>query len=99
MSNYKEYCHIENILAALFVEGMEDGFETRYYNDEDVHPDGRISTSSLFGEHEIKVPYVITKYGQKILSMGFNRQYLCIIDEVKSLMEINEFDNKFQLYK
>lgn len=93
---FKEYKNKIVIQAAIFTEGMEDGFVTRYYNDEDVQSNGIISTSGIMGEHEIKVAYVLTTNGGQILSSGFDREYLCIIDGVKKFVEINEFESKYE---
>lgn len=93
---FKEYKDKTLIQATLFKEGMEDGFITRYYNDEDVHQDGTISTSGFIGEHEIKVAYVLLPNGGKIMSSGFEREYLCIINGVKKFIEISEFESKYE---
>jgi hypothetical protein len=68
------YRKITTVQAKLFEEGDEDGFISRYYNDED----GCIHTSGICGEHEIKVPYISTLENQKHLSHGFGREYLCV---------------------
>jgi hypothetical protein len=74
----KTYRKTATVQAKLFEEGDEDGFEFRYYDDEDVHEDGTISTWGIGGQHEIKVPYVSTLENQRHLSRGFGREYLCV---------------------
>ena len=41
MKTYRKKALVQ---AKVFEEGDEDGFVTRYYDDEDVHEDGSIST-------------------------------------------------------
>ena len=85
------------VKAKPFEEGDEDGFITRYYNDEDVHEDGSISTSGIMGKHEIKVPYVSTLENQKHLSRGFGRDYLCVgVDGERWLVEKSIFERTYE---
>jgi hypothetical protein len=94
----KTYRKIATVQAKLFEEGDEDGFITRYYNDEDIHEDGSISTSGLIGEHEIKVPYVSTLENQKHLSHGFGREYLCVgIKGERWLVDKDIFESTYEL--
>lgn len=74
----KEYRKTATVKAKLFEKGDEDGFVTRYYNDEDVAEDGLISTSGIHGKHSIEVPYVSTLENQKHMSKGFGHEYICV---------------------
>jgi hypothetical protein len=94
----KTYRKIATVQAKLFEEGDEDGFITRYYNDEDIHEDGSISTSGFIGEHEIKVPYVSTLENQQHLSHGFGREYLCVgIKGERWLVDKDIFESTYEL--
>lgn len=96
----KTYRKTATVQAKLFEEGDEDGFVTRYHNDEDVHEDGSISTSGFFGEHEIKVPYVSTLENQQHLSSGFGNEYLCVgIDGERWLVEKSIFERTYEEVK
>lgn len=93
----KTYRKIATVQAKLFEEGDEDGFVSRYYNDEDVDEDGCIRTSGLIGEHEIKVPYVSTLENQQHLSHGFGRDYICVgIEGERWLVEKNIFEATYK---
>jgi hypothetical protein len=93
----KTYRKTATVQAKLFEQGDEDGFVTRYYNDEDVNEDGGISTSGIFGEHEIKVPYVSTLENQQHLSHGFGRDYLCVgIKGERWLVEKEIFESTYE---
>lgn len=94
----KTYRKIATVQAKIFEQGDEDGFVTRYYNDEDISEDGGITTSSLFGKNEIKIPYVSTLENQKHLSSGFGREYLCVgIDGERWLVEKSIFERTYEL--
>jgi hypothetical protein len=89
----KTYRKIATVEAKLFEEGDEDGFISRFYDDDDVNEDGSISTSGFMGEHEIKVPYVSTLENQKHLSKGFGREYICVgIDGERWLVDKDIFE-------
>ena len=93
----KTYRKIATVQAKLFEQGDEDGFVTRYYNDEDVNENGGISTSAIFGEHEIKVPYVSTLENQQHLSHGFGRDYLCVgVKGERWLVEKEIFESTYE---
>jgi len=94
MKTYRKKALVE---AKVFEEGDEDGFVSRYYNDEDVHDDGSISTSGIIGEHEIKIPYVSTLENQRHLSHGFGRDYICVgIDGERWLVEKSIFERTYE---
>ena len=94
----KTYRKIATVQAKIFEQGDEDGFVTRYYNDEDISEDGGIITSGLLGKHEIKIPYVSTLENQKHLSNGFGREYLCVgIDGERWLVEKSIFERTYEL--
>jgi len=78
MTAFKTYRKTATVKAKIFEEGDEDGFISRYYNDEDVDEDGTIHTWGIGGQHEIRVPYVSTLENQKHLSHGFGKEYLCV---------------------
>ena len=91
----KKYDEFRNKL--LFEEGDEDGFISRFYNDDDVNEDGSISTSGFMGKNEIKVPYVSTLENQKHLSHGFGREYLCVgIDGERWLVAKDIFERTYE---
>jgi hypothetical protein len=93
----KTYRKIATVEAKLFEEGDEDGFISRFYDDEDVNEDGSISTSGFMGEHEIKVPYVSTLENQKHLSKGFGREYICVgIDGERWLVDKDIFERTYE---
>jgi hypothetical protein len=93
----KTYRKIATVEAKLFEEGDEDGFISRFYDDDDVNEDGSISTSGFMGEHEIKVPYVSTLENQKHLSKGFGREYICVgIDGERWLVEKDIFELTYE---
>ena len=101
MTNNKQsmntYRKIATVQAKLFEEGDEDGFISRFYNDEDVNEDGSISTSGFMGKNEIQVPYVSTLENQKHLSHGFGREYLCVgIDGERWLVEKSIFERTYE---
>lgn len=92
--NIQKNCHCP---IKLFEKGDEDGFVTRYYNDEDVNENGGISTSGIYGEHEIQVPYVSTLENQEHLSHGFGRDYLCVgIKGERWLVEKEIFESTYE---
>ena len=94
----KTYRKIATVEAKLFEEGDEDGFISRFYNDEDVNEDGSISTSGFMGKNEIKVPYVSTLENQKHLSKGFGREYICIgIDGERWLVDKDIFERTYEV--
>lgn len=94
MKTYRKRALVE---AKLFEEGDEDGFITRYYDDEDVHENGSISTSGFIGNHSIQVPYVSTLENQQHLSQGFGREYLCVgIDGERWLVEKSIFERTYE---
>ena len=89
----KTYRKIATVEAKLFEEGDEDGFISRFYDDDDVNEDGSISTSGFMGKNEIKVPYVSTLENQKHLSKGFGREYICVgIDGERWLVDKDIFE-------
>jgi hypothetical protein len=93
----KTYRKIATVEAKLFEEGDEDGFISRFYDDDDVNEDGSISTSGFMGEHEIKVPYVSTLENQKHLSKGFGREYICVgIDGERWLVDKDIFERTYE---
>jgi hypothetical protein len=93
----KTYRKIATVEAKLFEEGDEDGFISRFYDDDDVNEDGSISTSGFMGEHEIKVPYVSTLENQKHLSKGFGREYICVgIDGERWLVDKDIFELTYE---
>ena len=96
----KEYRKIAIVKAKLFEEGDEDGFISRYYNDDDVDDDGKIHTSGIFGEHKILVPFVSTLENQRYLSHGFGREYLCIgIKGERWLVDKDIFEKTYEEIK
>jgi hypothetical protein len=93
----KTYRKTATVKAKIFEEGDEDGFVSRFYNDEDVNEDGSISTSGIIGEHEIRIPYVSTLENQKHLSHGFGREYICTgIDGERWLVEKTIFERTYE---
>ena len=93
----KQYRKKALVQAKLFEEGDEDGFITRYYNDEDVNEDGSISTSGFIGNHSIKVPYVSTLENQKHMSRGFGMDYICVgVDGERWLVEKSIFERTYE---
>ena len=92
----KEYTLITPIKAKLFQEGDEDGFVTRYYDNEDIDEDGIIHTNGLGGEHKVSVPYIWSN-GVKILSHGFGTEYLVIQNGVFTLVKKQDFVSKYKL--
>ena len=93
----KTYRKTATVQAKLFEEGDEDGFVTRYYNGEDVHEDGSISTSGIYGEYEIKVPYISTLENQQHLSHGFGHEYLCVgVKGERWLVEKEIFESTYE---
>jgi hypothetical protein len=97
MTAFKTYRKTATVQAKLFEEGDEDGFISRYYNDEDIDEDGCIHTSGLIGEHEIKVPYISTLENQKHLSHGFGREYLCVgVKGERWLVEKEIFESTYE---
>ncbi len=88
----KEYKKTVELKAIPYKEGMEDGFDTRYYSDEDVDEDGMIHTSGLMGDKEIKVPYILRK-GYKLLTG--DRYYIIYEDgePIKAIID-KEFNKK-----
>ena len=94
MKTYRKKALVQ---AKVFEEGDEDGFVTRYYDDEDVHEDGSISTSGFIGKNEIKVPYVSTLENQQHLSRGFGKDYLCVgVDGERWLVEKSIFERTYE---
>jgi hypothetical protein len=93
----KTYRKIATVQAKLFEQGDEDGFVSRFYDDEDVDEDGTIHTSGIGGEHEIKVPYVSTLENQQHLSHGFGKDYICVgIDGERWLVEKDIFERTYE---
>jgi hypothetical protein len=93
----KKYRKTAIVKAKIFEEGDEDGFISRYYNDEDVAEDGCVTTNGIMGEHEIKVPYVSTLENQKHMSSGFGREYLCVgIKGERWLVEKSIFESTYE---
>ena len=94
MKTYRKKALVQ---AKVFEEGDEDGFVSRYYDDEDVHEDGSISTSGFVGKHKIKVPYVSRLENQKHLSRGFGKDYLCVgVDGERWLVEKSIFERTYE---
>jgi len=55
---FKKYVKEIFVEAVEYYEGLETGFDIRYYDDEDVEEDGTIHTSGLIvKKHKIKVPF------------------------------------------
>lgn len=93
----KEYIKIIKVQAKLFEKGDQDGYIKRYYDDEDIHEDGSISTSAFSGEHCIKVPY-INDGNVKDLSSGFGREYLVINAKgERSLVDKDVFEKEYDV--
>lgn len=85
------------VQAKLFEEGDEDGFITRYYNDEDIHEDGSISTWGIGGEHSILIPYVSTLENQQHMARGFGQDYICVgVDGERWLVEKSIFERTYE---
>lgn len=94
----KKYRKTATVMAKLFEQGDEDGFITRFYDDEDVNPDGSISTSGIAGDNKIEVPYVSTLENQKHLSKGFGREYICTgIEGERWLVEKSIFEKTYEI--
>lgn len=66
LKNAKLYQSKTNVFAVEYKKGMEDGFVTRYYADEDVDEDGEISYWGLLtnGKNELQLPYILEKPGE-----------------------------------
>ena len=92
----KEYTLISPIKAKLFQEGDEDGFVTRYYDDNDVDADGTIHTSGISGANKALVPYIETEK-TRTLSHGFGTEYVVIQNGVKKLIPTIDFLEKYKL--
>jgi hypothetical protein len=93
----KEYRKTATVKAKIFEEGDEDGFKSRYYNDDDIDENGNIHTSGFIGKHEIKVPYVSTLENQQHLSHGFGMEYLCIgINGERWLVDKDIFEKTYE---
>lgn len=93
----KTYRKTATVKAKLFEQGDEDGFVTRFYDDDDVNPDGSISTSGIMGNNRIEVPYVSTLENQKHLSSGFGREYICVgIKGERWLVEKSIFESTYE---
>ncbi len=93
----KTYRKIATVQAKIFEQGDEDGFVTRFYDDDDINPDGSISTSVIMGRHKVEVPYISTLENQKHLSRGFGRDYVCTgIDGERWLVEKIIFEKTYE---